>query len=156
MSRITSVGRVTSAIAGRPEQREARLQLLRFLVIGSSAVLIDLGMYQLLTQLMLGTSLAKGLSYLTGMAFGFIGNKFWTFRSKSKSAAEPITYLVLYSVTLVVNVGLNALLLAALGAPFKIAAFLIATGTTTVMNFLGMKWFTFRHGIEQRQSSEGA
>ncbi|VTS04951.1 GtrA family protein [Tuwongella immobilis] len=124
---------------------ETRKQLLRFVVIGCTAVLIDLGMYTLLTGAGLGTSLAKGLAYLTGMIFGFIGNKFWTFESSSRSMREPMLYLTLYTCSLGVNVAVNSLVLAFLGAEWKLFAFLTATGVSTVMNFVGLKWVTFRN-----------
>ena len=74
-------------------------RLVRFLVIGTASVAIDLGVYALLSST-LGASLGKAVSYLAGMAFGFIGNKFWTFESRRRSAAEPLTYVALYAVTL--------------------------------------------------------
>ena len=153
MSRITNVGRAIlgQATAARPEQRESRRQLLRFVVIGSTSVLIDLLCYHLLTRNGMSPSPAKGVAYLIGMLFGFMGNKFWTFRSASKSLAEPIIFVLLYTVTLGVNVGINALALMVFGSEAKLLAFLIATGVTTVLNFVGMKLLAFRAGIQKRQ-----
>lgn len=138
------------------ERRETARQIRRFLVIGVLSVLIDFAVYTLLTNLGLLTSASKAVSYISGMIFGFIGNKLWTFQSARRSGSEPATYLVLYTVTLGVNVLINSLglfLLDGYLAP-KLAkglAFLAATGVTTVLNFIGMKWVTFRVGVRQRR-----
>lgn len=137
-----------------PAQRisalENQRQVLRFLVVGGTSVAVDLASYvALLATLSLSASLAKGLSYLLGMAVGFAGNKYWTFGSARRSASEPFTYAVLYAVTLAVNIGVNAAVLSISGG-WKLPAFLVATGVTTVLNFLGMRLVTFRHGIQDR------
>ncbi|MGE0695516.1 MAG: GtrA family protein [Pirellulales bacterium] len=129
----------------------------RFLVIGSSSVVIDYAAYCLLAgPLAVEMNLAKGISYVIGMAFGFVGNKYWTFGSARRSATEPFSYLALYLVTLAVNIGVNGLVLAALGRGATLLAFLVATGTTTVLNFLGMRLVTFRQGISARLEREEA
>ncbi|HEY2759266.1 MAG TPA: GtrA family protein [Pirellulales bacterium] len=155
--KTTSAGKTISAIYARLlSSAEIRRQLSRFLVIGTGCVLVDLTIYQLLaTQLSLPLYVAKGISYLAGVVVGFVGNKWWTFRSTRRSAAEPLSYLALYLVTLAVNIGCNQAILMALGGLIvanqaKWVAFLIATGMTTVLNFIGMRLFTFRQGIAER------
>ena len=126
-----------------------RTQILRFLVIGGSSVAIDLVVYLALVGL-LDPVLSKAISYVAGMLFGYVGNKFWTFESSRRSLAEPAVYIVLYALTLAVNVGLNSLCISVfenlqLAPPTaRILAFFIATGTTTVLNFVGLKHFAFR------------
>jgi putative flippase GtrA len=149
--RTTSAGNVTSDVGRRSESVR---QISRFLVIGCTSVVIDFVVYALLTRARLSPPLAKGLSYLAGMLFGFLGNKFWTFESSRKSTSEPITYILLYAATLGVNVAINSGVLA-LFADAKLFAFLVATGVTTVLNFLGMRWITFREGVRQRLETEG-
>ena len=141
---------------GWSERRETSKQIRRFLVIGVLSVLTDLAVYVLLTGLGLHTHASKGISYVSGMVVGFLGNKFWTFESGRRSAAEPITYLMLYATTLAVNVAVNALvlgLLAGVATPRwnKGLAFLVATGVTTVLNFLGMRFITFFKGVGERR-----
>jgi putative flippase GtrA len=144
-----------SASTEKPQGETAR-HIRRFLVIGVLSVLCDLATYGLLLKLEILVPIAKGVSYVTGMVFGFYGNKFWTFESPQKSIAEPITYLLLYAVTLGVNVGINSFLLGQLSDPIgptlaKGFAFLVATGTTTILNFLGMRLLTFNAGIRARR-----
>ncbi len=135
--------------------QENRRQISRFLVIGGASVAVDLVTYMALTgPLALDTHLAKGIAYVSGMVVGFVGNKFWTFGSARRSVAEPISYALLYATTLAVNIGVNGAVLAVGGSAAKLPAFLVATGTTTVLNFLGMRWVTFRGGIDERLQAE--
>jgi putative flippase GtrA len=134
----------------RLSTQENKRQIVRFLVVGLVSVAVDLACYMFLgTILFFATSVAKGISYLAGMAVGFVGNKYWTFGSTRRSASEPVTYVVLYIVTLAVNIGVNSAVLGMTGG-WTVPAFLLATGVTTVLNFLGMRLVTFRDGIQDR------
>jgi putative flippase GtrA len=139
--------------AAPPETGETKRQLTRFLVIGSASVAFDFVVYVLLTAGGLPRAAGKLLSYVAGMLVGFAGNKFWTFRSARRSLGEPLSYALLYALTLCVNVGVNALALAVLGAGHTLLAFLAAAGVTTVLNFLGMRCVTFRRGVRERLAS---
>lgn len=149
--------------AARPSSRPAdgthgdtRRQIARFVVVGSTSVAVDLGLYALLTTLTpLAWGLCKGVSYAAGVVVGFFGNKFWTFESPRRSAAEPAMFLLLYAATLVLNIICNQLALSALGPERKLVAFLFATCVTMITNFFGMKFVTFRQGIQMRKAECG-
>lgn len=145
--KTTSAGDVISSPLGRRRSSETRRHLLRFGVIGVTSVLIDLTVYSGLLALMVLPTPAKGVSYVAGMVFGFLGNKFWTFGSRRGSASEPVTYLLIYSITLAINMAVNAGVLQQSGS--KWMAFVLATGVSTVLNFLGLRWVTFRVGIHE-------
>jgi putative flippase GtrA len=134
--------------------RETRKQLARFLVVGGTSVAVDFAFYALLTRFSWHADLAKAVSYLAGVIVGFCGNKWWTFESRRRSATEPISYLALYAVTLAVNIACNRGALAVLSESANLWAFLFATGITTVLNFLGMKFVTFRRGVQNRCEQE--
>ena len=136
-------------------EQENRRQIRRFLVIGLISVATDYLVYLFLCgPLFLITSVAKGLSYVAGMAVGYAGNKYWTFGSTRRSAAEPVAYVAVYAVTLVVNIMVNSAVLGTLG--WSLLAFLVATATTMVLNFLGLRLIAFRTGINERLAAEGA
>lgn len=136
--------------SGRMDQ-EIRRQMARFLFVGSASVAVDLAVYTLLTTMVSRNwALSKGLSYACGIMVGFFGNKFWTFRSRRRSVTEPARYLLLYALTLLLNIGCNHLALLAMGGEMKFIAFLLATGVTMVANFFGMQQFAFRRGIAER------
>ena len=124
-------------------------QLLRFLVVGGSSVAVDLICYAILLNHM-DRIAAKGLAYLAGVLFGFAGNKFWTFESQRRSYSEPAIYFLLYLSTMVLNIAVNSWFFHNLQNwnraedASQLLAFLVATGVTTVVNFLGLKHLAFR------------
>lgn len=121
-------------------------EILKFLVGGGSAVFVDFILYMLL-KAYIGISVAKTISYISGAAVGFAINKFWTFESKTFRICEIYRYIVLYICSACVNILINKMVLAYIPAAFF--AFLCATGTSTVLNFLGQKFFVFRGGCRQ-------
>jgi len=116
-------------------------ELKRFLVAGISAVSTDLATYYLLLNF-LDTNTAKAISFLLGTIVAFVINKYWTFEKHEKSYKEIIKFGVLYSATLGVNVMINKIVLDMFD--ITIVAFLIATGISTVLNFISQKWWVFR------------
>lgn len=117
-------------------------EILKFLVGGGSAVLVDFLVYNLFLFLGAETWVAKTVSYITGAAVGFVINKFWTFGSRSFHGSEIVKYIILYAVSAAANALVNSAVIALLG--WKLFAFLAATGTSTIMNFFGQKFFVFR------------
>lgn len=117
-------------------------EILKFCVGGGTAVLVDFTLYYVLLGAGADTAAAKAVSYVAGAAAGFVINKLWTFSSKKFSAAEIVKYIILYALSALANALVNGAALRIL--PIKIIAFLAATGTSTVINFLGQKFFVFR------------
>jgi len=117
-------------------------ELLRFLVAGFSAVGTDASTYALMLN-WLDESLSKGISFVLGSIVAFIINKYWTFESKSLSINEMVKFSFLYIFTLFVNVTVNHTVLV-IESQWLLFAFLMATGASTVLNFLGMKFWVFR------------
>jgi putative flippase GtrA len=127
-----------------------RRELGIFLVVGSLTVLIDYLTYRsLVWAQLLDVDAAKGVGFVTGTVFAYFANRFWTFGHKQHAAGSAWRFALLYAVTLSANVGINALALDALAdLPGTIQfAFLIATGVSAAMNFLGMKLFVFRAAV---------
>lgn len=126
-----------------------RKELLRFLVGGGSAVATDYCIYQMGMRLIgLEQPLAKGISFLCGSAVGFVINKLWTFESRSFQAGELLRYALLYTVTAVLNALVNQAAVSVI--PIEIFGFLCATGVSTILNFLGQKFFVFRPDANAR------
>ena len=124
-------------------KREAVL----FLFVGSATVLTDLLCYNLLLWLNFSSvNLAKGLGFLAGLAFSYAANKKLTFAHTQHETGSLPRYLILYSITLGVNVIVNAIALHGLQNWSEVVtlAFIIATGASASLNFLGMKFFVFR------------
>ncbi len=135
---------------------EARRHVGRFLVVGVVSVGIDLACYTALLAMGLSTPYAKGAGYLAGMTLGFVLNKNWTFGSRRAAGGEVASYVLLYAVTFVVNIAVNSGMLVVTACFLSghwpsIAAFLAATGLTTIINFLGLRFITFRKGIQEQR-----
>ena len=124
-----------------------RRELAIFLIIGSLTVLLDFLSYRSLIWIgLLGTSSAKAAGFLIGTVFAYFANRAWTFRQKVHSPGSAWRFTLLYAATLMVNVSVNSAaltLLVGVGIALQ-AAFLLATGVSTCLNFLGMKFFVFK------------
>ena len=120
---------------------KTKKQLKRFLVAGFSAVGTDLITYYILLNF-LHHDIAKTISFLLGTVVAFVINKYWTFEKHEKSYKEMWQFGVLYATTLGANVITNRFIVDTTEIVFL--AFLIATGVSTVLNFIGQKWWVFR------------
>lgn len=117
-------------------------QLARFLVVGISAVATDfLCYFTLLT--FLSHAPAKSISFVAGTVIAYFLNKYWTFAQKTYSHAELGRFIILYTSTLAANVAVNTLSLTII-PELTLLAFLAATGTSTILNFIGQKWWVFK------------
>jgi len=130
-----------------PPATTTRQQLGRFLVVGLLAVALDALTYRLYGGVLV-TTWAKGLSFLTGTVFAYVANKWFTFRARRASVREGLRFGLLYACTLGLNVAVNGWVLQrwpeGVGPVSPVvAAFVVATGCSTVANFLGQKFFVF-------------
>ena len=116
-------------------------EMKRFLVAGISAVATDLGTYYLLLGYF-DPAIAKTISFLLGTIVAFVISKYWTFEKHERSYREVIKFVSLYTVTLFANVVTNEIVLNQFHIVFL--AFLVATGISTVLNFIGLKRWVFR------------
>ncbi len=124
-------------------------ELGRFLVVGLSAVATDYMVYVLLGRF-LPTAVAKAASFAAGAVLSFVLNRLFVFRAKEKGkvTTQVGAFVLLYATSLLLNMGVNAAALA-LGLPRGLA-WLLATGTSTVANFLGMKFIVFAETKNKR------
>jgi putative flippase GtrA len=122
-------------------------ELVIFLIVGASTVLVDFITYRgLIDFQVMEVDLAKAAGFLVGTLFAYFANRFWTFGRKPHVPGSAWRFSVLYGSTLAANVLINALalkLLADVAAAFQLA-FLLATGVSACLNFLGMKFFVFK------------
>ena len=116
-------------------------EVLRFLVGGGTAVVVDFCIYRLLLFFSWNMDIAKMISFICGAGVGFIINKFWTFERKQFVIKEVLKYVVLYTCTGVINAIVNRCTLSIIN--IQIIGFLVATGVSTVLNFLGQKYVVF-------------
>lgn len=122
-------------------------ELAIFLVVGSLTVLLDYMTYRgLVWSGWMNVDSAKAIGFLTGTLFAYFANRAWTFGHQEHIPGSWWRFVLLYTLTLSANVLVNAGCLALFSAvPAVIqVAFLIATGVSAALNFMGMKWFVFK------------
>lgn len=142
---------------------ENKKQLTKFVLIGGLAVLTDLAFYYVFLNLIPADSftppltneaVSKCLSFLCGLSVTYWFNKSWTWRQKDRDNARLMRFLLVYGISLALNVGINSGLLDLLHSqavlarvPYKyFVAFAGATGACSAFNFLGQKFWIFRPG----------
>ena len=122
-------------------------ELVIFLIVGASTVLVDFITYLGLIEFqVMDVDMAKATGFLVGTLFAYFANRFWTFGHKSHLPGSAWRFSALYASTLGANVLINALslkLLVDMPIAFQLA-FLLATGVSASLNFLGMKLFVFK------------
>lgn len=119
-------------------------EALRFIAVGVLAVLTDFVFYYLLSNFGINVNIAKLISFILGATIGFVLNKTWTFKSNGKLNKEIMFFSILYFISLNANVFSNKLILEI--SQNKLLAFLIATGVSTLINYIGQKFIVFRKG----------
>ena len=121
-------------------------QIKIFIFVGLITVSVDFLIYKtLLSHMLMQVDLAKGVGFVGGTLFSYFANRFWTFRSPNHLKHSAVRFIILYCLTLMINILVNAGVLSILSELIlaENLAFLIATGTSAVINFLGMKWLVF-------------
>ena len=121
-------------------------QIKIFIFVGFITVSVDFLIYKtLLSFMLMQVDLAKGVGFVGGTLFSYFANRFWTFSSPNHPKRSAVRFVVLYCLTLVINILVNAGVLSILSESIvaENVAFLLATGTSAVINFLGMKWLVF-------------
>ncbi len=117
-------------------------ELARYAVVGCSAVVTDTLVYFTLIQF-LPYAPAKTTSFLSGTAIAYLLNKYWTFKKPERSHTEVAQFMILYTSTLGANVAVNSCVL--YFAPTMVTlAFIAATATSTILNYVGQKWWVFK------------
>ena len=124
-----------------------RRELVLFLIVGSFAVMVDYMVYRSLDWTgLVGIDIAKAISFLVGTVLAYFANRFWTFAHNTHSLGTARRFALLYATTLGANVVVNALALALLTDSVDAIqmGFLLATGVSASLNFLGMKLLVFK------------
>tara|TARA_B100000282_G_scaffold98025_1_gene69058 strand:- start:105 stop:506 length:402 start_codon:yes stop_codon:yes gene_type:complete len=122
-------------------------ELLKYIFVGLSTVLIDFLIYKFLIKFIV-IYLAKTISFLSGTFFSYQLNRTWTFKSGKKTYSQFIKYLIIHITSLVLNVFINSLLLNTFSKNYFLSyevSFLIATLTSATYNFLFIKIFIFNN-----------
>jgi len=113
-----------------------------FIVVGILSTIVNYGLVLILHNIIgLNIYFSSFSGYLTGLLFGFILNKFWTFQSSRHFSNEIIKYLFVYLFNFIINL-LIIYSLIAIDFADELAA-LIGIFYTTIANFFGLKKWVF-------------
>jgi len=123
-------------------------QFIRFSLVGSSGVLVNLAVYTFGIYVLSWHYLPAGtLSFLVAMTNNFILNRYWTFKShRTGEAGAGGQYFRYFVVTLfgyLVNMGLLWVFIDGLRW-HEVLSQLLAIMVTTLSNFLGSKLWAFK------------
>lgn len=116
-------------------------EIFRFCIGGGTAVLVDYVVYNLLLLMNMDREISKIISFICGAGVGFIINKIWTFEKKKFSSKEIWKYIILYTITALVNMIVNQFVIETFH--INLLGFFCATGLSTILNFIGQKFFVF-------------
>jgi putative flippase GtrA len=121
-------------------------QLTRFVAVGAVSALVDFGVYHGLLALDVWVHGAKAIGFILGTTTAYLLNRRFTFATSDGGRKRFAGFVLLYGTTFVVNVGMNALMLAVLPQlSLRVSlAWLIAQGTATVINFVMLRMVVFR------------
>ncbi|MGB8502541.1 GtrA family protein [Mycobacterium sp.] len=128
-----------------PPTLSLKTQILRFLITGGFAAVVDFGLYVAGLSVGLNVNVAKSLSFVAGTATAYLINRRWTFQAPP-SRARFVAVCVLYGLTYAVQVGINYVFYMQFeDQPWRVpVAFVIAQGTATVINFVVQRAVIFR------------
>ncbi len=130
-----------------------RRELGIFLIVGLITVGIDFLSYHGFMYFQpLGLediNLAKGFGFISGTVFAYFANRFWTFKQQNTSSGSLYRFAIVYIFSLVSNILVNYLCikwfsgLTIASHVTLFIAFILATGFSAYLNFIGMKFFVF-------------
>ena len=119
---------------------------LLFIIIGITAVLIDISTYMLLLSLTKYINFSKSVSFIMGASFSYFGNKNYTFNAKVNKVT-PIYFALVYSSSLILNIYINKFCLNIFSQKTLTSIFIsffISTLICAIFNFVMMKIFVFK------------
>jgi putative flippase GtrA len=124
-----------------------------FLIVGLLTVGIDFLIYRGFIYLqpfgLDSINIAKCFSFISGTIFAYFANRFLTFNQQITGAGSVLRFLVVYILGLITNITINYLYIKWFSSPAfaleysLLIAFILATGVSALLNFIGMKFFVF-------------
>jgi putative flippase GtrA len=140
-------------------------QITKFIIIGVSAVMVDLLVYYFLSDILsVNTDLSKAFGFLIGSIYTYILNKRWTWRHTEKSNKGMLAMFgLVYAISFIFNILINKyglLLIPEFNLSLnirsatenfdifaikggKFLAVFCATVISAVINFIGQKFLVF-------------
>jgi putative flippase GtrA len=131
-----------------PETR----RVLKFTLVGVANTFVALVSYAVLIQLGVSYVVAGPIGWTAGVLHGYTWNRIWTFDSAAHYTALMTKYAAVAAVGLLLNTGLLALLVGAMGAG-KLAAEVIALPVVVLTTFVLNRYWVFAEHIRSTSGS---
>ncbi len=128
-------------------------ELMKFGVVGSLAFVVDIGLFNVLLQATDKPLTSKTLSTVVATTVAYVGNRYWTFRRRSRSGVrrEYTLFFLLNGVGLLISLSVLALSHYLLGFTStlsdNIAANVIGLALATAFRFWSYRKFVFREVV---------
>jgi putative flippase GtrA len=122
------------------------MKLIKFCIVGVANTLITLYCFYFFNKVLhIGYITSTITAYMIGMLNSYSLNKKWTFHDNDEKLFAQLSKFVL---TNIISLGINVSIMYILVDIFTIDSMvsqIIATGFSTVSNYLGSKYFVFLH-----------
>lgn len=120
-------------------------QFVKYLIIGSTSVAVDLGTLIVIHALLpISATIAVALNQLIVIAFSFTLNKLWTFRNSQLPHAQLVRYMLLWGWNYLFAVATMYVFAEQFGQDFRLVR--IATIAVSVLwNFYLYKYWVFKN-----------
>lgn len=118
-------------------------KLIKFGFVGIINTIINLIIFNILIYFGMNYIVANSIGFIVGMVNSYMWNNIWVFKAKSKSPKTIIKFIIVNLIVL----GINNLLLFILVKEFglnKTVAQIMVLVITTLVNFLGNRFWTFK------------
>jgi len=117
----------------------------RFLIVGGINTAVGYGFFALFL-LFSGYLASLYLSYAVAVSVAFVLHRRFTFRVSGNVAVDFVRFVGVYVISLAINTAVLPLLVEAVGLHALVAQ-AIALVITTVISYVGHKWFSFRRAV---------
>jgi len=119
------------------------LEAYRFLLVGLCSVTIDFLFYYIFIHLnFLDPNNSKRLSFILGASFAFFANRSFVFKVEERKITQYIYFSILYFTSFIFNSLVHDYTY--LFTKIIFLSFLVATGVSTIINFIGQKFIIFK------------
>jgi dolichol-phosphate mannosyltransferase len=130
---------------------------IKFLLVGATGVIVNLGAFIMLLNLGLNKYLASPIAIQLSIFSNFLLNNFWTF--KWRKTADPIQIRgVKFNIVSLASLAISYISFILLSVTFPhihpATAQFIGIIPATVINYLGNSYWTFRHSPERDQADK--
>lgn len=133
---------------------QLKREIFSFILIGILGTATDFVIYWCLHHY-LPYSISKTISFILGSCVAYLLNKFITYQQKQHSTSEIIRFTILYGSSMAINVAVNSASIMLLRHILMtlpiitlqmiiVLSFVIATGVSTIINFIGQRFWVFK------------